>query len=78
MTRKFSAVMSLPISAKGLVKSESRGRSSAKISASGQSTDVKIEAEDMVSFRATVNSVLRDLNTIDAVSRSAGKSKRKP
>jgi tRNA threonylcarbamoyladenosine modification (KEOPS) complex Pcc1 subunit len=70
---KFSSVITLPVSAKGLLKSERKGRSATKITEIGGKTTVRIVAADMSSFRATVNSVLRDLAVVESVSKVAQK-----
>jgi tRNA threonylcarbamoyladenosine modification (KEOPS) complex Pcc1 subunit len=74
---KFSSVITLPVSAKGILKSEKRGRSATTISVVGAKTTIKIVADDMSSFRATVNSVLRDLTVVESVSKAAGKTRGK-
>lgn len=74
---RFSAVITLPIGAKGLVRSEKRGRSVTKISGTGSSTTARIEAGDMPSFKATLNSVLRDLTVVESVEKAVGKGPRK-
>jgi tRNA threonylcarbamoyladenosine modification (KEOPS) complex Pcc1 subunit len=73
---KFSSVITLPVSTKGLLKSEKRGRASTQITEIGDATEVRIVAADMSSFRATVNAVLRDLTVVEAVSKAAKKEKR--
>lgn len=67
---KFTAVITLPVSAKGILKEEKIGRGTTEIKTSGTSTTVRIMAADMASFRASVNSVLRDLTVIESVSKA--------
>ena len=70
---KFTAVITLPVSAKGILKEEKIGRGTTEIKTSGTTTTIKITAADMASFRASVNSVLRDLTVIEAVSKTGRK-----
>jgi tRNA threonylcarbamoyladenosine modification (KEOPS) complex Pcc1 subunit len=69
--------MTLPIGSKGLLNSEKRGRSRTRISQQARSTSVRIEAPDMPSFKATVNSVLRDLTVVGSVAKAADRQQRK-
>ena len=70
---KFSAVITLPMASKRLVKPERRGRSATRISSSKSNTMVMIDAADMASLKATMNSVLRDLTVVEAVSKVSPK-----
>ena len=71
---KFSAVITLPITSKGLVTSGKIGRGNTKITASESRTKVEIEAGDMASFRAAINSAIRDLTIVDSISKIKSKT----
>jgi tRNA threonylcarbamoyladenosine modification (KEOPS) complex Pcc1 subunit len=66
---RFSAIITLPVNVKGLVKSGKRGRGATKISSSSTATTLKIGAADIASFKATLNSALRDITVVESVSR---------
>lgn len=66
----FTAEITLPVDAKGLLTPDHGGRSKVKITAKGQSTIVKVESEDISSFRAAINSALRDLTVIESTSKA--------
>ena len=73
---RFSAVLTLPVEAKGLLKTGKVGRSAIRVRSAGQATTINIEAEDMPSFRAAVNSTVRDMTVIGSVSQVIGKRQR--
>jgi tRNA threonylcarbamoyladenosine modification (KEOPS) complex Pcc1 subunit len=68
---RFTAEITLPIVAKGLLESEYAGRSRVKITTTKSSTTVRIESDGLSSLKAALNSALRDLTVVEAASKAA-------
>jgi hypothetical protein len=69
--RSFSARISVPVRAGGALHDEKDRRGAISVRQGRDRTLFEVEAGDMASFRALVNSLLRDLSVIDSVSKLA-------
>ncbi|MDE1866000.1 MAG: hypothetical protein KGH94_05185 [Candidatus Micrarchaeota archaeon] len=68
---KFRAEITLPVDAKGLLESNSYGRSKVRIKTGKSSTTINVESEDISAFKAALNSTLRDIVVVGSVSKAA-------
>jgi tRNA threonylcarbamoyladenosine modification (KEOPS) complex Pcc1 subunit len=69
---KYTAEITVPTNVKGILKSDSRTRGKITVT-TGNQTSIIVESDDMASFKATLNTVMRDLTVINSSSSAAEK-----